>query len=152
FNGRAEPEVIMGWLAEIEDLFHLLRIKGSQRVVCATLQLTLRAYDWWAAKKQEIYDTEPNTKISWEVFRGAFLEQYVPRAIRRQKEDEFMMLKQGNLSVDDYDSNFSRLAKFAGAFLPNKEASLQKLGYNSGVSQDRPNYKHERFMIEGRHK
>ncbi|KAJ6848943.1 uncharacterized protein M6B38_272895 [Iris pallida] len=134
FNGRAEPDEVMGWLVKIESLFTLLNIKGSKKVGCAALQLNLRAYDWWEAKKQELQGSNPSAKISWETFKRAFLEQYIPRALRRQKEEEFMSLKQGNLSVEDYDAKFAKLAKFAGAFLPNAEAWCER--FQQGLNED----------------
>ncbi|KAJ6826439.1 uncharacterized protein M6B38_373495 [Iris pallida] len=134
FNGRAEPDEVIGWLVKIESLFTLLSIKGSKKVGCAALQLNLRAYDWWEAKKQELQESNPNAKISWETFKRAFLEQYIPRALRRQKEEEFMSLKQGNLSVEDYDAKFAKLAKFAEAFLSNTEAWCEH--FQQGLNED----------------
>lgn len=51
------------------------------------------------------------TKITWVVFRTAFLEKYFPDDEHNKKEMEFLELKQGNMDIADYASKFEELVK-----------------------------------------
>ena len=44
----------------------------------------------------------------WEEFKKAFLEKYFPRESREVKVLEFINLKQGNMSVEEYSVMFTR--------------------------------------------
>lgn len=118
FKGTEDPSVALNWLAELEDHFEALGMDESKRVACAQLQLQLNAHDWWDVQKRAILCDGQTTKITWATFRKAFEEEFLPPAVRQEKENEFMQLRQGNMIVRQYASEFNRLAKFASALLP----------------------------------
>ncbi|XP_070036899.1 uncharacterized protein [Nicotiana tomentosiformis] len=43
----------------------------------------------------------------------AFLDQYLSREIRQARVDQFLALKQGNMSVREYSLHFDSLARYA---------------------------------------
>ncbi|XP_070005009.1 uncharacterized protein [Nicotiana sylvestris] len=49
----------------------------------------------------------------WENFPDALLDHYLPREIRQARLDQFLALKQGNMSVREYSLHFDSLAKYA---------------------------------------
>ncbi|XP_070056433.1 uncharacterized protein [Nicotiana tomentosiformis] len=49
----------------------------------------------------------------WENFSDAFLDQYLSREIRQARFDQFLALKQGNMSVREYSLRFESLARYA---------------------------------------
>lgn len=52
------------------------------------------------------------TGVTWNVFKDRFLEKYFPADIRDKKEMEFLALKQGSMTVREYDAKFEELAHY----------------------------------------
>ncbi|XP_049367976.1 uncharacterized protein LOC125832828 [Solanum verrucosum] len=51
--------------------------------------------------------------IEWEVFKSAVLARYFPRELMDAKVEEFIYLRQGNMSVKDCSHKFTQLSKYA---------------------------------------
>ncbi|XP_058776528.1 uncharacterized protein LOC131650831 [Vicia villosa] len=68
------------------------------------------ADDWWLATLQRL--EAAGEEINWAVFRRDFLRKYYHESVRGKKEFEFLELKQGNMSLTDYATKFTELAKF----------------------------------------
>ena len=51
--------------------------------------------------------------MTWAQFKGAFFEKYFPQCVRDRKVTEFEQLKQGTMSVVEYESKFTELARYA---------------------------------------
>lgn len=52
-------------------------------------------------------------QITWQVFQNAFLDKYFPPNLRREKEVEFLQLKQRNSLFEEYLAKFERLSRFS---------------------------------------
>jgi hypothetical protein len=52
-------------------------------------------------------------QVSWAEFRDAFRAHYIPAGVMRKERQEFMDLKQGERSVQDYSKQFNHLAQYA---------------------------------------
>lgn len=66
--------------------------------------------DWWGSTRQRL--EAAGNEITWDVFKGEFLEQYFPKDVRGKKEIEFLELKQRNSIVAEYVAKFEELVKF----------------------------------------
>jgi hypothetical protein len=51
--------------------------------------------------------------VLWTEFYNAFRAHYIPAGMMRRKCQEFMDLKQGEMSVHDYSKLFNHLAQYA---------------------------------------
>jgi len=51
--------------------------------------------------------------ITWDEFRQDFKAHHIPQSVVESKREEFRNLKQGSLSVYQYNIVFQRLARFA---------------------------------------
>ena len=49
----------------------------------------------------------------WARFLEIFYDKYFPQCVRDRKVAEFMELKQGSLTVAEYEAKFTELARFA---------------------------------------
>ena len=58
-------------------------------------------------------NNRPEGPIGWEEFKEAFLGNYFPQEMREVKANEFINLKQGNISVEEYSLKFSRKDPFS---------------------------------------
>ncbi|XP_069143486.1 uncharacterized protein [Solanum lycopersicum] len=65
--------------------------------------------------------------IECKEFKEAFLGKYFPRERRQVKVDEFINLKQGNMSVEEYSLMFSMLSRYAPSLVYNpREEMIEK--------------------------
>jgi hypothetical protein len=55
----------------------------------------------------------PGHQITWDEFKLAFREHYIPEGVLHMKHEEFMKLKQGGDSVTQYLNKFNHLSQYA---------------------------------------
>nr|XP_009773827.1 PREDICTED: uncharacterized protein LOC104223977 [Nicotiana sylvestris] len=83
----------------------------KEAVELATFRLRYIAILWYEGwERSRRRDTPPAV---WENFSNAFLDQYLPQEIRQARVDQFLALKQGNMSVREYSLRFDTLARYA---------------------------------------
>nr|XP_012466477.1 unnamed protein product [Gossypium raimondii] len=69
---------------------------------------------------------ESTKRVTWDLFQKEFQKKYVGELYIEDKRQEFLMLKQGNLSVVDYELEFSRLSRYASEFIPTEADSCKR--------------------------
>jgi len=90
-------------------------------VLYASSQLQGAASDWW-----ELFQIEKDVnQICWEDFKTAFRSYHVPEALVEIKEEEFLNLKQGSMTVCEYRNKFTQLSRYAPGEVVN-DAKKQK--------------------------
>ena len=87
-----------------------VRCPPDQRVTCAVSLLQGSAYDWW---KLVLRSPRLPNPIPCEFFVQEFRAKYVSDVYREIKWKQFLNLKQRNLSVAEYEKEFSHLSKYA---------------------------------------
>jgi hypothetical protein len=110
FLGETEPEKADLWIQEIEKIFTVLRCPDEVKVTYASYLLLGDAEYWWKGTRKMIEAN--NQDITWEIFRTKFLDKYFPRSARTAKEQEFLTLKQGGMTIGEYAATFESLAKY----------------------------------------
>ena len=98
------------WLEKLQRLMEEVRCPPDQRVTCTISLLQASAYDWWKLVLRSPRLPDP---ISWEFFIQEFRSKYVSDMCRKTKWKRFLNMKQTNLSVVEYDKEFSHLSKYA---------------------------------------
>ena len=97
----------------------------------ASGQLQGAASDWW-----ELFQVGKEVnQICWEDFKTAFRSYHVPEALVEIKEEEFLNLKQGSMTVCEYHNKFTQLSRYAAGEVVN-EAKKDKCflkGLNDGL-------------------
>ncbi|XP_028092598.1 uncharacterized protein LOC114292774 [Camellia sinensis] len=107
FLGGIEPLKAETWLLEMEKLFEVFPYTEIQKVLLVTYTLKDEARRWWLLIRNT------NANMTWARFNEIFYEKYFPQCFRDQKASEFQELKQGRMSVDEYEAKFTELARFA---------------------------------------
>ncbi|XP_028059472.1 uncharacterized protein LOC114263172 [Camellia sinensis] len=73
--------------------------------------------------------------MTWDQFKEIFYEKYFPQCFRdKKKVSEFEQLKQGNMSVAEYEAKFTELARFAPHMLDADYKKAQK--FEGGLNLD----------------
>ena len=108
FKGTTDPVEARAWLKEIEKTFEIVGVEEDKKTIFATYMLKGEANYWWEAKKT----MEGNAVISWTRFTQLFLEKYFPKYLKNQMELKFLELKQGTMTIADYEAKFTELSRF----------------------------------------
>src|SRR5262249_681632 len=111
FKGECDPKVSEDWIRKTEKIFEAIRCPEEEKVVLATYTLQEKADIWWISEKRDIFRSRKD--ISWEEFLIVFRQKFFPEYIQDKKEQEFLDLKQGSLSVIEYEARFAEMEKFA---------------------------------------
>ena len=86
-----------------------VRCPPDQRVTCVISLLQGSAYDWWKLVLRSPRLPDP---ISWKIFIQEFRAKYVSDMYKETKWKQFLNMKQRNLSVAEYEKEFSHLSKY----------------------------------------
>ena len=98
------------WLEKLQRILEEVRCPPDQRVSCPVSLLQSEAYDWW---KLVLRSPRIPNPMTWEFFVQEFKAKYITEMYRESKWKQFLNLKQRNLSVDEYEKEFSHLSKYA---------------------------------------
>jgi hypothetical protein len=82
----------------------------EQKPLFVTQQLRGPASTWWG----NFVAVQPvGHQVTWDEFKLAFREHYVPEGVLHMKQEEFIRLKQGGDTVMQYLSKFNHLSQYA---------------------------------------
>jgi hypothetical protein len=82
------------WVRVMEQKFGLIRCTEIQKPLFAAQQLIGPANTWWS----NFSAIQPvGHQVTWEEFKLAFREHYVPEGVLQMKLEEFILLKQGEI-------------------------------------------------------
>ncbi|KND53438.1 hypothetical protein BSCH_01328c [Candidatus Paraburkholderia schumanniana] len=111
FQGGPNPDEAEGWLDRISDIFAALGYTEERQIVFAVFQFEGAARAWWNVIRAK-WERE-QTPWTWANFTREFNEKFLPPIVQEQREAEFMRLCQGAQSVAEYETQFTKLARFA---------------------------------------
>ena len=72
--------------------------------------LTDRGIAWWEMTKRKLGGDV--NRITWEQFNESFYAKFFSVIVKYAKRQEFMNLKQGDMTVEQYDVEFDMLSRF----------------------------------------
>ena len=125
FSRSAGPIEAVNWITGMERIFSIMEVSDNQRVALATFMLEGDAQYLWEATQRRL---DPNSShiITWAEFTQAFYNKYFPASFRRAKEREFLNLKQGDLSVAEYEVKFTKLSRFAPTLVSDETSKCSR--------------------------
>ena len=94
----------------------------EENLECATSLLQDEAYQWWLS----VTRTAPPEGITWEFFQTEFRKQYVHGIYLSNMRQEFHNLKQRQMSVIEYQREFTQLSKYSPKMLVTEEEKCRK--------------------------
>jgi hypothetical protein len=103
FAHSTDPMDAEDWLRTMERELHTAQYDDREKVLYDPRVLRGAAQFWW----ESYLATHANLDtITWEEFRDNFREYHVPAGLMTVKKEEFMALKQGPMSVSEYQDKF----------------------------------------------
>ncbi|TYK01041.1 uncharacterized protein E5676_scaffold264G00470 [Cucumis melo var. makuwa] len=109
FEGSTDPANAEVWLNMLEKCFDVMNCPQKRKVRLTTFLLQKEAEGWW---KSIIARRNDARTLDWQTFRGIFEEKYYPTTYCEAKRDEFQELKQGSLSVAEYERKYTELSRY----------------------------------------
>ena len=111
-NGTSmeESNKVEFWLEKLERALDEVRCPLDQKATCAVSLLQGAAYDWWKLVLRNSLLPDP---VTWDYFVTEFNTKYVTDDYKESKWKQFFTLRQGKLTVAEYEKEFGRLSKYA---------------------------------------
>ena len=72
--------------------------------------------------------------ITWTDFYRDFKAHHIPTSVVESKREEFRNLKQGSMSVYEYNKQFQKLARFAKQDVPDEKSMIYH--FRGGLRED----------------
>ena len=98
------------WLEKLERDLDEVRCPMDQKATRAVSLLQGATYDWW---KLVLRNPLLPDLVTWDYFVTEFNTKYVTDDYKESKWKQFLTLKQGKLTVAEYEKEFSHLSKYA---------------------------------------
>jgi hypothetical protein len=110
YSHSTNPLDVDDWLKTVTKKLERAQCTDHEMVRYASGRLEGLASDWWDAYTAT--HPAPNT-ITWQQFRDAFRARHIPDGVLKLKQREFLALRQGNMSVNEYLDKFTQLSRYA---------------------------------------
>ncbi|KAH0633434.1 hypothetical protein KY284_036220 [Solanum tuberosum] len=115
---------------EVKKIFGVMQVIGNDRVELSFYQLKDVAHIWHTqCKENRGADAAP---ITWVCFSKNFLDRFFLRELREAITHEFMNLRQGNMTFQEYGLKFTQLSRYAPHMVADSKVQMNKFLY--GVS------------------
>ncbi|XP_071939216.1 uncharacterized protein [Coffea arabica] len=124
FQGGPEPEIAEGWWERISDIFATLDYTETRKVTFASFQFEEAARSWWNLIKDK-WDRD-RTPSTWANFTREFNAKFLPPLVQEKREDDFIKCKQGAMSVAEYETNFTKLARYAPDLIATEQRRIRR--------------------------
>ncbi|WMV58045.1 hypothetical protein MTR67_051430 [Solanum verrucosum] len=108
----------------IQFLAQSVTNQNNQQVELASYQLKDVAHIWYTEWKEN-RGTDA-TPITWECFSETFLDRFFPRVLREEKAHEFINLRQGSMTDQEYGLKFTQLSMYAPYMVADSRAQMNK--------------------------
>ncbi|XP_040968587.1 uncharacterized protein [Gossypium hirsutum] len=118
----ADPSVAENWIETTKRVLQQLDCTPRESLICAISLLQGEAYLWWESVVRHL----PDDQVTWDLFQKEFQKKYIGELYIEEKKQEFLVLKQGNMSVLDYEREFSRLSRYALEYVPTEADSCKR--------------------------
>ena len=131
FDGAfGKPDEAEDWLAQIERSFAAFEVPPHLQLDYGTYMIRFNARVWWESKRREL-----PTPATWQMFRHEFLENYFPGSLRVQYSADFLHISQRGRTVEQYETEFSRLLQYAPESYKHSE-ELKRQVFLNGLDEE----------------
>ena len=122
FLGKKEDEPSMeeNWLERTKRIIVQMHCTTEEKLECATSLQQEEAYQWWVS----VTRTAPPKRVTWEFFLDEFKKHYVGRIYLSNMRWEFHNLKQRQMSMIEYQREFTQFSKYAPEILVSEEEKI----------------------------
>jgi hypothetical protein len=110
FSSSLDPLQADDWLKTVDKMLNIIQCTDQEKVLYALGRLTGPATDWW---NSYCAAHAAANIITWAGFSTHFRTYHIPAGLMKIKKNEFLSLKQGNMTVSEYRDKFIQLSRYA---------------------------------------
>src|SRR3954465_7721489 len=110
FRCPSEPLDANDWLRSLERKLETAHVAPGDRVLFAAYFLEGATLQWW---ENFLAMQLVGHVVTWKEFSDDFRGYHIPDQLMERKREEFCNLTQGKMSVQEYRSEFTHLARYA---------------------------------------
>ncbi|XP_057791009.1 uncharacterized protein LOC131008132 [Salvia miltiorrhiza] len=125
FDGLGDPLDAERWVRATERILNHVGCGDREKLTCAIFQLVDEAEFWWESVRRTL-TPEQWEVYTWNDFKERLYEKYIPGCYRKKKQDEFWNLRQGSMTVTEYDRMFNQLSRYAPHLVDTDEKCAEK--------------------------
>ncbi|XP_073153472.1 uncharacterized protein [Henckelia pumila] len=118
--GGESPEDAGNWIRRMEVCFREFRCNEEQRMETLDFLVKGRARKWWDSTSAPFIAAQG--VATWDEFRTAFHKLYFSPALRQAKASELLGLRQGSMSIEEYQLKFFELLPYCPQISDSSEA------------------------------
>ncbi|KAK5825714.1 hypothetical protein PVK06_020573 [Gossypium arboreum] len=111
-------------------MFDELSCTPDECLKCAISLLHDTAYHWW----NTLVSVVLRERVTWEFFQTEFRKKYISQRFIDQKRKEFLELKQGWMTVTEYEQKFVRLSRYAQECVSTEAIMCKR--FKDGLNED----------------
>ncbi|XP_031111972.1 uncharacterized protein LOC116015944 [Ipomoea triloba] len=123
FTGKEDPLVLEDWIRTFDKMFEAVECPEERRVEIATFYFQQEADNWWSMMGP-MYQQQG--EFQWTDLKARMRDHFYPEHVKSAKYEEFLHLRQGTTSVQDYYAKYLELARFAPALAPDEPSRARK--------------------------
>ena len=103
-------------------MFDALQCPEEWKVGFAVFYLKDKADLWWAIVRERQHELG----FRWGNFKEMIKDHFYPTSLQKAKENEFMQLQQGSMSVLEFASKFMELSRFTPTFVADERLKMNR--------------------------
>ena len=107
-----------------DQYFRRLELYGEKAGELCGISIEGPARVWWNVIRAK-WEREWTVWI-WLNFVREFNQKYLPSIVQEKREDDFIRLRQGGLSVSEYETQFTKLSKFAPELIATEQRRVRR--------------------------
>ncbi|XP_017978483.1 PREDICTED: uncharacterized protein LOC108662488 [Theobroma cacao] len=107
FVGELDATTAKDWINQVSETLSNMRLKDEMKLMVATRLLEKRTRTWWNSVK-----SRSTILLTWSDFLREFDSQYYTNFHQKENKREFLSLKQGNLTIEEYETQFNELLSY----------------------------------------
>jgi len=119
------------FVEKVYKLIDAMGVTSIEKVELTAYQLNDVAQVWYTQLKGS--RSVKAAPIDWEAFKKAFLDRFFPHEKREAKVEEFINLRQGGMSSQEYSLKSIMFSKYAASLVSNPRDDMS--GFVTGVSK-----------------
>ncbi|KAF3789904.1 hypothetical protein EJ110_NYTH17627 [Nymphaea thermarum] len=109
FHGKGTADDAEAWIRGIEKIFTTLSVPDNKKVQYGTFMVKEDAEDLWQTQCEVKF---ANHEATWGEFKEVFTHAYIPEFAQEQRMQEFLDLRQRNMSLHENVVKFRHLEKY----------------------------------------
>ncbi|XP_074288953.1 uncharacterized protein LOC141614097 [Silene latifolia] len=115
YMGTGVPILLDNWHREMENILNVVHCPEDFKVEQAMFYLRDAAGEWWDKVRESALDLaglEVQPGYGCAVFSEALKKRFYPEEMHWQKEQDFLHLQKGSMTIEEYTNKFVKLSHF----------------------------------------